>query len=172
MEFRTHNKRTAVTLFEMLIAIGIGSAIFSVIALLLLQFSRGATSLFGYATISAKDRVSIELIARDFRNADAMGNLSATNVSLLLNTQLVNLSYDAAGGRLWRIAAGTNQLLLPNCRNLNFQFLTRSTSGSFENFPANSTNCKIVEMTWSSASSPGAGSPTVSHSVRFLNRQP
>ena len=172
MEFQIRRTKSGVTLFEMLIAIGIGSAIFAVVALVLLQFSRTTTSLYGYATISARDRVSIETIARDFRNAEAIGNLSATNVSLILNTQIVQLAYDAPGKRLCRISAGTNQVLLPNCRNLNFHFLTRSTSGAFENFPVNSTNCKIVQMTWFSASSSNPAAPTVPHSVRFLNRQP
>ena len=174
MRLQAYNRRAGVSFVEVLFSVAIASVIGAALCSLLLHFSRTSTALFSYAVANGNDRLSVEIVGRDIREAKAFLQLNPTNILLWNSNNTVQLTFDSKKRQLSRIVGSNNKVLLANCDKLSFSFYERNnTALNYENLlTSSSTNCRIVQMNWVSlisSNSPGVFS--VSNSVKFLNRR-
>lgn len=173
MDLRPSNrKRSAFTFTELLLTMAIGTLMLALVGSVCLQLSRTSTSLYAFSSLSARDRIAMERLGNDLRNAEAFANLNKTNISLLINGDVIRFAFHTNEHRLYRFTATNSEVLLPNCHALEFSFHSKKPN-TFDQHTASTSACKVIKVTWTSALSPGRStSPSTVHSLQFLNRQP
>jgi prepilin-type N-terminal cleavage/methylation domain-containing protein len=164
------------TLVEMMVALGAGSLLFLALA---------ATSLFGarsflvtsnYVTLQQQSRLGVDYLSRDIRQANKVLACSSNSLSLLSGTNTILVVYDPAKQTLKRILNGGTNVLLSACNYVRFDMFQRNTTnGTYDYYPAASTNtCKVVQVTYA-CSAPVYGTTrqnvSVQHSAKIVIRK-
>jgi Tfp pilus assembly protein PilW len=157
------NGETALTLVELLIAIGVGSLVLGVVALLSIFSLRSFSAIGNYADLDNRSRSALDLMSREIREASAVtafqntGSsrwLTITNATDGTQTRFV---WNAGTGRLSAEKAGTTTLLLSQCDRWDFKLYQRTPRQNTTNTFYAATNgagvyvpssCKLIDMTW------------------------
>mgnify|MGYP006908216095 FL=1 len=173
----TNRRRTqgGFTLAEGMIGLALGLFIATTLAAVMVYFFRNSSFIAGHVTANAKDRISIEVVGREIREAESFLKLNPTNMVMRVKGQPVELKFDAREKRLYHITPQHTRLLLLNCQDMRFSYLEpRIGSTTLENYQiSTSATCRVVQMSWNSAIPSGVGRvATVSNSIRFMNRRP
>jgi type II secretory pathway pseudopilin PulG len=143
------NQSAAFTIFEVLVAMGISSVLFSAVASMMLFGGKSSAALGNYADL---DRMTT-----DIRQADRLTSYS-TNQLQFVTTDPTNgvttltFAYNATAGTLNRIyLSKTNTLLTGIVSNsLQFSMYQRNPIGGTVDQEAttNASVCKVVQLTW------------------------
>ncbi len=176
MVFQPIHKKSAhgFTLVEVMMSVGIGAIVLTMLCFMLLQFSRTTLAIFSYSYCNHDDRISLERVAQDLREASAFISLNATNVVVTNSAGIVQLAYSSPDLKLYRISTNKTEVLLANCRNLNFSFYERNlTANGYENQKISTNSaCRLIKMDWESIiATRGTNTTFIGNSAKFLNRR-
>lgn len=139
------------TLPEVMVAAGIGSIIFVVVAALTVFSARSFVAMGNYADLDKTSRNALDIMSREIRQTKEL--LSYTEHKLTFrdfdNGTLV-YEYSPSTGLLTRTkgnAAPT--VLLTECDYLTFQMSQRNPSNEFKFYPATSAStAKLIDVSW------------------------
>jgi type II secretory pathway component PulJ len=146
-------RRTAgFLLAETMVAVGITSLVVLVICAFSIFSGRSFAALFNYVDLDDANRVAIDQLTRDVRQANKV--TSCTTNSLVLQDADgldITYTYDSAAKTLTRAKNGAARVMLQGCDRLGFVIGQRNTvGGSYDVYPAATpATAKVVNVSWS-----------------------
>jgi len=159
----SRRKTSGMTLFEMMIAIGIGSIVLTMVSLLYLFGLRSFAAMGNYAELDGKSRHSLDVMSREMRKACeviAAQNSGTTRFLTLLttndppSTSVTNkYTWDSSSKTLvwehWEAGTITTQTNLTGCSSWTFSMYSRApdTNGEFV-VTSDKTLCKLINLNW------------------------
>ena len=161
MDFKTTSTKRAprrrqlgFALAEAWIAVGITALLLMVIASFTEFSGRSFAALFNYVDLDDVNRIAMDRITRDVRQAMKVTNASTNSLTLMEadGSTLCTYAYDSAKRQLTRTrGSGTNEVILTDCDRLSFTIGQRNTvSGSYDVYPvATAGTAKVVNVAWS-----------------------
>lgn len=146
--------RCAMTLVEVLVAMGIGSIVLTIIASLTVFGARSFMALGNYAILDQHSRQAIDTMERDMRQATAVTGWSSNSTTRWI--QFTNSNTSTSFKYTWdkasqTLSSSTKGLVLTNCTDWTFSLWQRTPQKNQTNifFGADSPSlCKLVDMTW------------------------
>ena len=151
----------AFSLFEFMIAAAIASLVLSMIMMLYLFGLRSFGAMSNYAQMSNNSRQSLDLMARDIRQAN---NVVASNTNLPIrsltlatydgNTPCTNTYSSDSNARVLTCAKTENgqtttRTNLTGCDQWNFFLYQRTPSSNYIFYPTTDLKlCKLINMSW------------------------
>jgi type II secretory pathway pseudopilin PulG len=149
----------AMTLLEVLVALGIGSLVLAIVAALVVFAARSFVALGNYSTLDQQSRLGADKMTREMRQATAVVSWqkSATAKSIVVTNAI-----DGYGVRYWwdstsrnlmgrKSSEAADRLVLSGCDNWDFALWQRTPQPNQTNvfYPAlTPLQCKLVDMTW------------------------
>lgn len=153
----TPQRSRAWTLVEMMVAMAVFSVSAIALASLFLFSVRSFASLANYAALDQQNRIAMDKITREIREAREVTGYTVNPPTLtLLNTNNVSVTYQFSPTEktMTRTASdGSSEVLLTNCNLLSFNIYQRTPSnGNYGIFPVASNNwqqtAKVIQLTW------------------------
>lgn len=148
----TKPRRAAgVFLAEALIAVGITGMLVLVMVNFTMFSGRSFAALFNYVDLNDVNRVAIDRVTQDVRQANRV-TYATTNRLTLEDYDGASVVYDYSPTRrtLTRSKNGVSKVILTNCDMLSFSLGQRNTLyGSYDVYPAATADtCKVVNVKW------------------------
>lgn len=142
----------AMTLVELMIAVGIGTLLLAVVATLYLFTIRSFAALGNYDALNQESVIALDTMSRDLRQARGLVAFT-TNQLTFQDYDGSSLIYvwDPAPNALTlsRIKGGQARVLLRQCDYLDFAVYQRNPSNDFDFYPATSPAlAKVVDVRW------------------------
>ena len=148
------------TLIEMMVGLGLGSIVMTMVAALSVYTSRAFYSMSNYVDLDVHSRNAVDIIGRELREATAVTGCNNTNSSSRFIT-FTNVSAATSATLTWSKDRATlvlsktgqpDQTLLTGCDKWSTSLYTRapnvgSSSLTF-NTATNLSDCKLVNMSW------------------------
>jgi prepilin-type N-terminal cleavage/methylation domain-containing protein len=149
---RLHRQR-GLTLFELLIALGIAALLLIQVCCLWFYSTRSFASQMAYVELDQKSQRALDTLSRDIRQVKAL-TFFATNRLVFTAVDDLPLEFRyTPEKKLLRIK--NNNLanateLLKECQGLNFSMFQRTPmAGQFQYYPTDDVNlCKLIEVRW------------------------
>ena len=150
------HRRRAYTLVEMMVSVGLFSVVGGTIMAMYLFGSRSFVSLANYADLDKINRIALDILTREIRQARQVTGFP-TNSIALINGDDHNISYyfNDATRQLVRndSTTGVSKTLVSSCTLLNFDVYQRNNiSNTFDQYPIATTNwsetVKVIRLTW------------------------
>ena len=153
------------TLFEVLIAISLGSLVFAAVISLTLFGTRSSMAIMNYSDLDSKSRYALDLLSREIRNSTGVTSIQTNYPSCAITLTnadegaTVRLAYDA-GTRMVTIdkTGQPTVTALTGCDRWNFSLFQRTpwvTPTNIIYYPATNTTgaldlsmCKLVNLSW------------------------
>ena len=148
---KARSLRSGMALAEVLIAAGIMSLMVLSICSFTMYSGHSFASLFNYVDLDDVNRIAIDQLTRDVRQANRVTAYSTNSLSLEdSDLSTINYDYDVTGRTLTRSKNGAGKVMLRECDRLSFSLGQRNTvGGSYDVYPsATVTNCKVVNVSW------------------------
>lgn len=155
---KTQNRNGGFNLFELMIAMGISSVLFSAVASMMFFGGKSSAALGNYADLDRYSRNALDRMTTDIRQANRLISYSTNKLQFETTnpttgaTNTLTFSYDATAGTLTRIyLSSTNTLLTGIVSNsLQFAMFQRNPIGGSVDQEAttNVSVCKVVQLTW------------------------
>jgi Tfp pilus assembly protein PilW len=138
-------------LAEALIAIGVTGLIVLAVCAFSVFTGRSFAALYNYVELDDDNRIAMDQITRDVRQANRVK--SWTTTSLVLEDSDgsdLSFSYNASQKTLLRTRNGISSVLLKGCQRLVFDVRQRNVvGGSYDVYPAASAaTAKVVNVSW------------------------
>ena len=137
-------------LAEALIAIGVTALLMLAVVTFSVFTGRSFAALYNYVELDDANRLAMDQITRDVRQANRVKTW--TDTSLLLedsNGSDIGFTYDAGQKTLVRIQNGVRRVLLKGCQRVAFDVRQRNVvPGSFELYKAGPSTPKVVNVSW------------------------
>jgi Tfp pilus assembly protein PilW len=145
--------RSGVTIPEMLVSIGVGSLVFTVLATFSLFTLRSFAAMANYADLENESRNALDYMTRDIRQTYGLIGNSAQELDFedAPDHQTLKFIYNPTAQTLTRVKSGNYSKLLDHCSDLRFDLFQRNTSNaSYNQYPitSNAALCKVVQVTW------------------------
>jgi hypothetical protein len=148
----SHRRVAGFLLAETMVAVGITSLVVLVICAFSIFSGRSFAALFNYVDLDDANRIAIDQLTRDVRQANKVKNCT-TNSIVLEDADGIDISYsyDAGAKTLTRAKNGVARVMLQGCDRLGFVIGQRNTvGGSYEVYPAATpATAKVVNVSWS-----------------------
>lgn len=153
---KSKRQRSAFTLVEMLVAMGIGGLIVGVVAGLTVYSARSFASLYNYVDLDEKSRTTLDRMTADIRQADSLQSISTSNDKIVLNYSggnTIGYLWQTNTGKVFRQVNGANDppnALLEGCDWLEFSIYQRNpVGGTYDQYPtASPATCKLIQVSW------------------------
>jgi uncharacterized membrane protein len=147
----------AFTMAEMLLAVGIGSVVLTMIMVLYLFGLRSFSAMSNYAQLSGKSRLALDRMSRDIRQATNVlafsTNLPAPFLKLATYDSIITYSWDSTAGVV--TSAKTDQTGTTTTTNLtgcdfwSFTLYQRTPTNMYSFYTTtNGKLCKLINMYW------------------------
>ncbi len=137
-------------LAEALIAIGVTALIVLAVCSFSVFSGRSFAALYNYVELDDANRLAMDQITRDVRQANRVKTWTTT--SLLLEDSDgsdISFNFNSAQNTLIRTQNGVSRVLLKGCQRVAFDVRQRNVvPGSFELYPATPTTPKVVNVSW------------------------
>jgi hypothetical protein len=159
--FTKHDRRVrqgAFALTEMLMVMGVSAILMLALTCFFMLSSRSFAAFFNYVDLDDANRVAMDILSRDIRQANRVTSFTTNSSGLqqlvLEDSDLTPLTfdYDPTNRTLTRIKGTESRVLLRECDSLNFDLRKRTPIGqSYEFYPPASTeiaNAKIINVAW------------------------
>ena len=154
--------KSAWTLLEMMVALGIFSLGGLALMSLYVFSSRSFAAMANYAMLDISNRQAMDQLTREIREAkqvsDYTTNANMASITILTggsNTHTVTYLFNRLNQQFVRNDAtdGTHKMLLTNCSLLNFDLRQRNPmNGNFDIYPVATNNwqqtVKVIQLTW------------------------
>lgn len=158
MSIKPSTRRAAqgMTLIEVMIAMGIFSVVSMALTTIFIFSLRSFETMSNYANLDRDNRVAVDTITRDVRQANYVSDYVADppTLTLVSGTDKISYMYNPDAQTLTRSSSeGGDKVLLERCSELTFSLFQRNpVGGSYEVFPIAKGNwkatAKVVEMSW------------------------
>ena len=158
MVSRTTSTKTAARhaagflLAEALVAIGVMALVVLVICAFSMFSGRSFAAMFNYVDLDTSNRLAIDQLTRDVRQANRVVNCVTNSLLVLEDSDGVNItySYDATAKTLTRSKGAHSTTLLTGCTRLSFDIGQRNiVGGTYDYYPAASpATAKMVNVSW------------------------
>lgn len=152
----SNKSKAALTLVEMMVAIGVGSIVFAALGSLTLYSAKSFSSMVNYTDLNKESRMALDRMSKDIRQSKGLASRNGTNLTFFVTnpsgTNIAKLSYSYDPLRQTLIEKG------PNGVKTNLVHCTFWTNEIFQRTPqpgmtfTNTTDvseCKMVEVRWS-----------------------
>jgi Tfp pilus assembly protein PilW len=141
------------TIPEMLVSIGVGSLVFTVLAAFSLFTLRSFAAMANYADLENESRNALDHMTRDIRQTYGLtaNNAQELDFEDAPDHQTLKFIYDPTAQTLTRVKGGNYSKLLDHCSDLRFDLFQRNTSNdTYNQYPitSNAALCKVVQVTW------------------------
>jgi hypothetical protein len=150
--------RSAMTLIEVMMALGLGSMLLGATASLSLFTARSFTALGNYDDLDRYSRNALDVMSRDIRQTRALAAYQPNLLVFQDNDGATNLTYswNPSTEVLTRRKAAVTTVMLTNCSSLVFNIFQRNPSNAFNFYPATNnmtgvadpSMCKLISVTW------------------------
>jgi hypothetical protein len=149
--------RSAMTLVEMMVALGCSAVIMTALVATGVTLSKTMLAVQNYNDLNQWSRNALDVMSRDIRNATQVGSASTSTCLQLTNTvtgEQITYNYDGSSGftRTDRTASSTaTTIMLTNCSAFNFEYFQRNPTNNmmfFTNSLGLASQTKLVSLTW------------------------
>lgn len=152
MSTKRKHSQAAMSLMEMMVAMGISGVILVAVTTLSFYTARSFAALSNYTSLDQQSQYTLDRLTKTIRQATGVAEYSDTNIVLDMSPDPpVQFAYVAADQKFVEISDNAVTDLLTECSALQFDIYQRNTqSGTFNQFPhVSSTNtAKIVQVSW------------------------
>lgn len=148
----------AFALAEALIAAGLTALLVVVVCSFTVFSSRNFAALFNYVSLDDANRLAMDQITRDVRQALSLKSCTTNSTTQKIDSiTLVDgdgadllYSYNRTAGTLTRTKSAKSRVVLKGCESLAFTLGQRNAiSNSYGVFPPSSpATCKVIHVTW------------------------
>jgi hypothetical protein len=150
---KSSTRRTAgILLAEALVAIGVTALVVLVICAFAMFSGRSFAAMFNYVDLDTVNRLAIDQLTRDVRQANRVINCVTNSLLVLEDSDGVNISYsyDSGAKTLTRTKGVTSTTLLTGCTRLSFDLGQRNiVGGTYDYYPAATpATAKMVNVSW------------------------
>ena len=138
-------------LAEAMIAIGVTAILVLVLVSFTMFSGRSFAALFNYVDLNDANRIAMDVITRDVRQANRVTAHTSTQITLEDTDGLsIVYSYSPNLRTLTRSKNGASRVILRDCDRLTFAIGQRNTvGGSYDVYPAATpATCKVVNVSW------------------------
>ncbi len=148
---KTTRQRSAFSLVELVVSVGISTLVMGTIMYTFLFCSRSFMAMGNYMDLNRASLNALDKMTRDIREASSLKTF-ATNQLVFLDSSSNQLTFawDPTSRKLTRSLGGTTAVLLKDCDYLLFDISQRNptTDGVFGFYPAtnNPAVCKLVSV--------------------------
>jgi len=135
----------------MLVVMGISTMAMLAITAFTMFSSRSFAAIFNYVDLDDSNRIAMDKLSRDIRQANGVTAFSTNFVTLDYPGGAIDYRYDKAAGTLTRTEGGVPKVILSNCDTLYFDVCKRPTTpGSYEVYPVATTidTAKVIDVSW------------------------
>ena len=149
----TTRQRSAFSLVELVVSVGISTVVMGIIMYSFLFSSRSFVAMGNYMALNTTSLIALDKMTRDIREASSL-KYFAVNQLVFLDASSNQLTYawDPNSRNLTRSLGNATTILLHDCDFLCFAISQRSptTDGVFGFYPAtnNPAICKLVSVSW------------------------
>ncbi len=145
-------RQSAVTLVELMIAMGAGSLVALGLGALTIYTAQSFATLSNYVDLDLYSRSALDAMTREIRQADRVISYS-TNQLILTNAdtgKLISYTYERDTGYLVRTNGTRRTVLLIGCQWFELSYYQLNTiTNTFDQYPASGLNdLKMVQMSW------------------------
>jgi prepilin-type N-terminal cleavage/methylation domain-containing protein len=146
----TRRKRSAFTLAEMMIAVGIGSMAMAAVASLVFYTARSYAAMTNYVDLDQYSRRALDRMSQEIRQADELAAFTTNRLEFVYNGSPLVYAFNSSARTLTRTYGGQTEILLKECDKLTFSVFQRNpVGGSYDQYPAATpTTAKLVQLTW------------------------
>jgi hypothetical protein len=150
---KSRSRQWGLTLVETLVASGISSVVFALVASTFIFDLRSFVGLSNYSDLDQKSRSALDLMSKQIRRTIALSNCTETSLTFDdFDRTPLQFSYDPVARTLVRIKDGVTdpRPLLTECDFLQFGIFQRNhIPGTYDQYPtATAGTCKLVQLTW------------------------
>lgn len=148
---RIRPRSTGATLAETLMGMGVAGLLLLIVVSFMMFSGRSFAALFNYVDLNDVNRVAIDQITRDVRQANRVKAASSNSLTLEDSDGLdLTYTYSPELGTLSRSKVGHTKVILHNCDSLSFTLGQRNIiGGTYDIYPAATPeNCKVVNVSW------------------------
>jgi prepilin-type N-terminal cleavage/methylation domain-containing protein len=156
---RRKHARRGFTLIEVLIAMGLTTLLVLVICSFSLFSSRSFAGLFNYVDLDEKNKVAMDEMSRDVRQAKRLKSCKTNATTMTVEAITLEDAdgndliyvYNQKYGTLTRLKNGRANIVLEGCDRLAFNLGQRNTqTGGYDVYAAASpATCKVINVSWS-----------------------
>lgn len=144
-------REAALTMIEMVVAMGISSTLLVVLMMLSVFTARSFGAISNYCALDKASRRALDEVTMMIREADGVNTCTTNQLVLSYHSVDMTFLYDANAKTLTETYNGYSKKLLDGCDTLTFLTFQRNpVGGSYDNFPSNSdmNAAKIVQVSW------------------------
>ena len=146
--------RRGMTLFEYVMAVGVGALVVVTLVPISIYTATSLASLANWADMNTASLNAVDQMTTDIRRATGVSSFHSNKVVLEFPAgPAVHYEYKQNNGTLTRRVQGKDhRVLLTGCKNLNFSIYQRTPLvGTYDQYPAaTNTETKVVAINWSS----------------------
>jgi hypothetical protein len=151
--FIDSGRQRAFTILETMLATGLSSLIFAMVASSFLFQIKSYYGLSNYVDLDRKSRNALDLMSKQIRRAHWLSDYGTNFLAFEdADETPLRFTFDPVARTLIRTKNGVDdpKPLLTECDFLQFSIFQRNpVGGSYDQYPtAASTNCKLVQMSW------------------------
>ncbi len=147
--------RSAFALAEMMVTIGVSTLLFLVVCAFGVFCSRSLAALYNYVDLDDVNRIAIDVLTRDVRQANRVSAYGTGGTSLTLEdadgVTSISYIYNPTLRTLTRSRGNEHKVLLKECDRLAFTLGQRNTDvGGYDVFPVTSdiSIAKVINVSW------------------------
>jgi len=154
IDHENSTERSAFVLSEMMVVMGITTLLVLAVMCFFMLSTRSFAAIFNYVDLDDANRVAMDTLSRDIRQANRVKNFTTNGlvVTLTLDDAAGDLSYtyDPVLRTLSRRTPTESRVLLQNCDTLHFDLRQRNPiNGTLEMFDAASFDvAKVIDVSW------------------------
>lgn len=150
---KTARRQRAMTLVEVMVAVGISSIVLTAIAALSVYTARSFAALTNYVDLNAQSRIALDNMTWKIRNTAHVTAFSANSVTFGFtagSTNSLTYTYSPTTKKLTENWSGQVSVLLEDCDSFTFSAYQRNTTGgTFDQVATTDTNMiKEIQMSW------------------------
>ena len=146
----TDSARAGFTAVEFMVAAAVASLLLVAVGAMTIYSWQNFLVTGNIVDLDRQSRLGLDTMSRDIRQADAVLACSANTLSLRSSTNTIEFVFDASTHTVRRKSAGATNILMTDCDYIRYDMYQRNaTNGTYDYYPAASTNsCKVVQVTF------------------------
>ena len=155
---RAPSGQSGFVLSEILVVMGISTILILAITAFTMFSGRSFAAIFNYVDLDDSNRIAMDQLSRDIRQANRVTSFTTNGYSLTLETPddsggvaSLSYTYDSTARTLTRLKNSVSKVLLHDCDSLHFDIRQRNPiGGSYDVYPVATTisTAKVIDVSW------------------------
>lgn len=150
-EHRAGQRRSAMTLVETLLAVGISSVAFAVLAAFSFYSGRSFAAIGNYVDLDNTSRRAVDVMTKEIRQTKALSDYRTNSLTFTdYDDKQLQYTWNPASRELTRVKDGISSVLLRECDSLEFQIYSGAPQPGTNQFTSTTvlSECKLIDMKW------------------------